>query len=138
VTHDFARIDPAARTNAFCQRLAIDESHHEEWASAELVGAMDWNNVLMREAPRGTRLAKKALGDDVIGCEMRRKRLDGDVPIEAQIAGEVDDAHAAATDLTLQVVLPLERVGEAREVFRVFRRRGRVHGVYIIPEDRFT
>ena len=46
---------------------------------------------------------------------MSGQRLDGDAPIEAKVAGAIDDAHAAAADLTLQLVLAGECAGEARE-----------------------
>ena len=62
----------------------------------------------------GSRFAKKPLAHDGIRREMRRERLDRDATIEPHVAREVDDAHAAAADLALDVVLAGERGGEAR------------------------
>ena len=77
-------------------------------------------------APGGSRLAQKPLAHDRVGREMRRQRLDRDAPIELEVAREVDDAHAAAADLALELVLPGERGGEAREVVGLFGRRRRL------------
>ena len=44
---------------------------------------------------------------------MWRERFDGDVTVEPDIAREVHDARAAATDLSLDVVLAGERRGVA-------------------------
>ena len=63
----------------------------------------------------------------VVG-EVRRQRLDRDAAVEAKVAREVDDAHAAAADLALQLVLSGERVGEPREVVGLCGRQGCRHG----------
>src|SRR3569833_1916560 len=58
---------------------------------------------------------------------MRRKRLDRDEPIEPQIARAVHHAHAAATDLTLQLVLSGECAGEPLELVVLCGREGSRH-----------
>jgi hypothetical protein len=69
----------------------------------------------MREPTRGTRLAEKALPDDRILREVGRQRFDCHATIEPHVAREIDDSHAAAADLTLEIVLAFERGGEATE-----------------------
>ena len=105
-----------ACADALRQRLAVDEAHDEEDVAADLVGAVDRHDVLVRQRARGARLAQKALAHDRVVGEMRRQRLDGDAPVEPEVAREVDDAHAAAADLTLA----------ARIVRRARRRTARI------------
>ena len=79
-------------------------------SSARWIG----HDVRMRQRAGGARLAQKALAHDWVGGEVRRQRLDRDEPVELDVAREVDDAHAAAADLALELVLAGERVGEAQ------------------------
>jgi len=69
---------------------------------------------------------------EVVG-EMGRQRLDGDAAVESDVAGEVNDAHAAAADFAEQFVLAGQRVGETAEVVGLCGERGR-HRLYIIHE----
>jgi hypothetical protein len=122
LANDVARIETTLAANALRERFAIDVAHDEEGMSAEFVGAMDGDDVLMRQSTGRARLAQEPLADHEIAREMRGERLDRYATIESEIASEVDDSHATATDLTLQVVLPVERGGEANQVCGVFRR----------------
>ena len=82
---------------------------HEEHLAADFVGAMNRDDVRMRQ-PRGRpRLAQEALANVGSSGEMRRQRLDRDHPVEPQVARQVHDAHAAAADLALDLVLPGKR-----------------------------
>ena len=47
---------------------------------------------------------------------MRREHLDGDRAVEPHIAREIDDAHPAAPELTLERELPLEGLAESLKV----------------------
>jgi len=93
-------------------RLAVHESHDEEHVAGDLVGAMNRHDVLMRERSSGACFAEKAFANDRIVREVRWKGFDGDVPIEPNISREVDNPHAATTDLLLDLVLAGKRGSE--------------------------
>jgi hypothetical protein len=73
---------------------------------------MNRHDVLMRQRTRGSRFAQEALANGRIGREVWRERFDCHVTVEPDVVREVHDAHAAATDLSLDVVLTGERRGE--------------------------
>ena len=106
----------AARSRMRCASdSSVHEAHDEEHVAVQLVGAMDGHDVWVRQPPRGSRLAQKPLADDrrpTARCG--GKRLDRDAAIELQVAREIHDAHAAAADLALELILAGERGGEAR------------------------
>ena len=65
----------------------------------------------MRELSGRAPFAQEALADDRVGREVGGQRLDRDAAVELRVAGEVDDAHAAASDLAFELVLSGERGG---------------------------
>ena len=99
-------------------RLAIDEAHDEEHLSANFVCPIDGDDIGMAQPGCGAGFTKEALPDRRIVGEVERQGLDRHHPVEPQVAGEVDHAHAAAADLALDFVLPLERVREDRQLVR--------------------
>ena len=78
--------------------VPLDELHAEEVAALVLTDLVDGNDVRVVEARRRLRL-------DVKAVQLPRRRelpgqdhLEGDRPIQAHLAGLVNDAHTAAGD----------------------------------------
>ena len=57
-------------------------------------------------------LTEEALGTDAPG-EVGEQDLEGDEPVVAEVAGEVDGSHAAATELALEHVAVAQGLGES-------------------------
>ena len=70
---------------------------------------MDGHHVGMLHRSGGTRLHQEALAALRIVDERRRDHLDGDVAIEIELAGTVNDSHAARTDDRLDATLSKQR-----------------------------
>ena len=83
---------------------AVDEAHGDEQRAVLLAGLVDGHDVRMLERRRHARLALEALAELRVGGELGDDDLQRDAPTEPPIGGEVDDAHAAAPDLALDVV----------------------------------
>ena len=82
---------------------------------------MNRHDVLMRECAGGSCFAEKAFADDRIVRQVRWESFDGDATIEPHIAREVNDPHAAATDLLFDLVLAGECASERSHVVRESR-----------------
>src|SRR3982751_1281055 len=85
------------------QRRAVDVFHDQEVAPFVRVEVEDGRDVGMVQPREGLR-AGSLVTDPPVG-----EHLDGNVPVEAQVAGEVDDTHApgakAAPDLVVAELL---------------------------------
>ena len=97
--------------SAYC-RLEIVAGHvaHDEVRLA--VGnadVMDGHHVGMLHRSGGARLRQEALAALRIVSERRRDHLDGDVAVEIELAGTVNDSHAAPTDDRLDATLSEKR-----------------------------
>ena len=78
----------------------------------------------MGELCSGLGLMQKSRADLGSEGEIRRQHLDGYLPFESAIAGAVDDAHPAASDLAFEVERRSEHARDAaRELSVVSRRR---------------
>ena len=69
----------------------------------------------MAETRRGLRLAKESLANVATKRELGRQQLHRDAPLEPEVACTVDDRHAAATDLAVDLIGRRQR---PREPFR--------------------
>ncbi len=99
------------------QAAAFDELHAEVVQSLVLADLVDWDNVGMVEMGGGLGLALEALHVLVGGQLSGEDHLKGHGSVEADLAGLVDDAHAAAGNLFLQLIVA--------KVTRLFPQRGR-------------
>jgi hypothetical protein len=106
--HRIGRRQCAAVPDAIAERLAIHVAHGEEGEAADLVGAVHRHDVGMRELRGHARLAQESLARVGLLGERGRQHLEGHLPVEAFVAGEQHDAHAATSELALDVVLPAE------------------------------
>ena len=89
----------------------------------------------MRERGGGLRLAQERLAQLGARGERGREHLDRDGPREADLAGEVDDPHAAATELAVERVLAGEGGLEGDEVGSIGGMRGRGCGDAELPSS---
>ena len=111
------------------EAVPLDELHAEEVAALMLTDLVNGNDIRVIEARRRLDLVVKA-----VQFARRRKlagqdHLEGDRPIQADLAGLVDDAHAAAGDFRLQlVVAELPNDAGVRRAFRGVRRDRRIEG----------
>ncbi len=64
-----------------------------------LVDLKDGADVRVVECGRRLGFLEEPLLGGLVAGQVRRQQLDGDVPIEAWVMGQVDDAHAAAPEL---------------------------------------
>ena len=67
---------------------------------------------------------KKAGADVASEGELRREQLDGNDALQALVAGPVDDTHATASNLLINLIRGAERLFDMRSEFRVLCGRG--------------
>ncbi len=80
------------------ERLAADELHRDEVQAGVAVDLVDRDDVRMVEGGRRLGFAGEAFAAEGVG-EPFGEDLQGDVAIEAGVAGAPDDAHAAFSGL---------------------------------------
>jgi len=68
-------------------------------------GGVNADDVGVLEPGDGAGLGQEAAGDAVVGGELGVNDLHGNGPVERGVDGPEDDAHAAAPELVLEVVL---------------------------------
>ena len=138
--HDTARVavvqsvgdlNPDVHDVAQTQRLVAqqpeqigpaDDGHDEEERAVGTSQVVDRDDRRVIHLGHELRFALEALFE--LGREVsRRDQLDGDLAIEQRIAGLVDDAHAAATELGDQLVAVRE-TGSDQGAFTKMRSRG--------------
>ena len=111
LAHDAHRVrgrQRAPRAQSFAECLALHVAHDEEHEPARLTDAMDRHDVRVRKASRRPCLAHEALARLGGPRHRRGQDLDRYVAVELHVAGEIDDAHAAAAELALEGVLACE------------------------------
>ena len=86
------------------QRLAFDIGHHEEHQPVAFVYGVDRDDVRMRQLRRGLGLLQEPPPDIRPEREIRRQQLDRNRSLEAPVYRPIHDPHAAATDLTIEVI----------------------------------
>ncbi len=92
-------VERATARDASRQRLAVDESHHEERELGVLFDRVNRHDVRVGQPCRRPRLANETRA--ILGVERqgRWQELDGDRPLERDVPREKHDAHAAAAEL---------------------------------------
>ena len=109
-TSDLLRIvDGLARgertvAQAVAERLAFEQFRDHVGRAAIVTDIVDRKNVRMVERGGGTSFLREALQAVGVGGERCRKNLDGDVAVEAGVAGAVDFAHPARTQRRLNCI----------------------------------
>ena len=88
------------------QAFALITGHDDvEAAVLGLVDFVDCADVRMVEARRRPGLVDETLPGFGVRCQSGRQELEGDRPLEAEVLGLVDDAHAAPAELADDAVL---------------------------------
>ena len=130
------RRESARRRETIRQRLAVDMAHDEKGDTADLVGAIDGNDVRVRELGGGARLAQKSVAHSRLPRQIGWQHLDRDFTIEIDVDRQVDDAHAAAAELTENLEIGSQRVGDARQ-FRLLvgGGLGKIQGSCLLRTD---
>ena len=76
-------------------------AHHAERDTARFAGAMDRDDVWVREASRRARLLHEALTRLGLVGKVGRQDLDRDVAIQLHVARKVDDSHPGPDDFRI-------------------------------------
>ena len=79
--------------------VPVDAGHHEEHQIPHLVDRVDGHDVRVTQLRGGFGFPQEPRAHVAAERQLRWQQLDRHVPLEAAVAGTVDDAHAAATDL---------------------------------------
>jgi hypothetical protein len=99
---DVVRRKRAVRGQALRQRSAVDVRHDDEHESADLVDGVNRHDVRMRQPRRGSRFAHETIAQLRSRRELGWQQLDGHRTVEQDLARQIDDAHTAPSELTLQ------------------------------------
>ncbi len=79
--------------------VPLDELHHQERAAVgQRAEVVDRRDAGVLELAGDSRLGEEAACDGRVGRIAILEELDGDVAVEREVAGAVDDAHPAAAD----------------------------------------
>src|SRR5262249_57317985 len=86
-----------------------DVAHRHVEQAVPLPGAEDGDDAGMLDRGRRPRLGAKARPEVLVMCELRPDHLERDRPVELELAGEVDDPHAAVAERSLDPVTAEQR-----------------------------
>jgi len=115
--HDAARLvrrQLAAALELRPERLAVHIRHHEvDQPVGPLADGMDRHDMGVRQPRRRLGLAQEAQPDLLAEREIRRQHFDGDLALQALVAGVEHHAHSAPADLSLERVGGAEGPGQA-------------------------
>src|ERR1019366_1647202 len=100
--HGFERRARLAH-EALRERLAIDESHREEHDAVDLVHRVDRDDVRVRKLRGHLCLAQESRLHLRTERELGRKDLQRHLAVQPHVARTIDDGHAAASDLVLDL-----------------------------------
>jgi len=98
----------------FAQRSTVDELRGDERPTGRVDQRIHHRHCRVRHCGRGLRFAAKAFEQLLVAARLARKRLQGGGPGEMDIVGQIDDAHAAATDLAANFVVADSCAGRQR------------------------
>ncbi len=101
----FGRRNAAEPGQPFRERLAVDEPHREEGEPVNLIGPIHRHDVGMGELRRGSSFAEEAVPEAFVGGTGRREHLERHQAVEFEVPGQVDDAHAPASEFPDQVIV---------------------------------
>jgi len=109
--------EPATVVDARRERAALDELHAEILLPAVLADFVERHDVRMIQASGGLGFGVKASHLRIAGQQSGANHLHGDDAVEADLAGAIDDAHAAGSKFLQQFVVA--EVAEAAELAAV-------------------
>src|SRR5438270_529304 len=82
-------------------------------SAIEIPPVGDVTELGVRELGRGLSLAREPGAEGRVVRELGREDLDRHEPLEPEVAGPIDDGHAASADLVLDLILMAQRFGDA-------------------------
>ena len=88
----------ARRAQPLLDRLPVDQLHRDEHAVAERAGVVDGDDVRVREAGDGARLAEQPRATLAGAAVEPLHDLEGDAAVQLRVVSRVDLAHAAAPE----------------------------------------
>jgi hypothetical protein len=83
---------------------ALDISHRDVQDPVDLTGLVDRHDVRMLEGGGQPRLANEPLAEALVFGEIRGQDLERDPPFQAQVFGEIHDAHPTAAEHRLDPI----------------------------------
>jgi hypothetical protein len=92
------RIDPAVFRQQLGEGPPLDALHHDVRRPVLLTDVEDADDVRVREAGRGARLAHEPLTEDLVAAERLRETLDRDITAECLVPCEVDSRHPSVPE----------------------------------------
>ena len=98
------------------QRRAVDEVHHQVMLAFVHTDLMHGDDVRMLQSGRSGGFDPEAFDELRSRQRAEREQREGHDPVQAQLPGAIDDAHAAAGDFFEQLVpakAPHGRIGDA-------------------------
>ena len=98
------RIERALGLQQGAEICALDVAHGDVEDAPRLPRVVDRDDVWMVDRRSQPRLAMEALAEALVLRQLRSKQLEGDLALEREILGEVDDAHAAPADDRVEAV----------------------------------
>jgi len=115
--HDPSRLvgwQPAASLEFRAKRLAVHVGHHEvDEPVRALPDGVDRHDMRVRQPRRRLGLAHEAQPDLLPEGELRREHFDGDLALQALVAGVEHHTHPTPADLSLKRVGATERLAQA-------------------------
>jgi hypothetical protein len=113
-----------AREDQLLQAPALDDLHGDVVRPLGLAAVVDRDDVGMREARGGLRLATEALDEELVVRVAVVQDLDRHAPAEVLVLGQIDVGHPARAELAQDAVAPVEErvdqgVGDSHLRFRL-------------------
>ncbi len=126
VAHDSSRLvdrERAVLVQQLRDIVARDVRHHEENDAALLVDRVDVDDVRVVELRGHLGLAQEPGLDFAAERQFGWQYFDGDRALQTPIFGAIDDPHAAAPDLAVQLIMGTERALDERAQLCIRLRR---------------
>ena len=101
---DRVRRVQTAALQALLEVTPLDVAHGDEEDVLGRPGLVDRDDVRMVDRRGQLRLAQEAVTERLVLGEARSQQLERDLPLEPQILGQVDDAHAAQAQQRLDPI----------------------------------
>jgi hypothetical protein len=104
--HLVQRQRPPGPDQALLQRLAAEQRHRQERHPPVLIDLVHRDDVVVLDGRDRLGLAHEAPAGVLVRGQLRPDHLERDVPLEAQVLGQEDDAHAAGPQPLQDAVIP--------------------------------
>ena len=101
-TDGLRRVEAARRrVDELAEVVALDVPHRQVEVPALLAGRVDRDDVRVVEARCELRLDEEPLAEALVRRELGREHLDGHLALQVDVLAQVDGAHRAASEQTL-------------------------------------